>query len=245
MISGIIISKNSEGLIKRAINNLNFCDEIIVVDGNSIDNTVKIAKESGAKVLIFKEENFAQQRNLGIKNAKGEWVFYMDTDEEVSDKLRQSIMDVSNYNNSLSAYFIERENYYLGRHKWPKTEKLQRLFRKKDFIEWVGKLHETPKYKGETGLLDGYLLHFTHQDLTKMVNKTIIWSDIEAKLRFDAHHPKMTWWRFFRVMLTGFSKSYFSEKGFLAGTTGVVESMYQGFSMFITYAKLWELQNEK
>ncbi len=87
--------------------------------------------------------------------------------------------------------------------------------------------------------------HFTHQNLSQMLTKTIEWSDHEAKLRFDAKHPVMTPLRFVRVMITGFMDSYIQGKGYKNGTEGFIESVYQAYSMFITYAKLWEKQNKK
>ena len=75
-----------------------------------------------------------------------------------------------------------------------------------------------------------------------MLNKTIEWSSAEAMLRYNAGHPQMTWWRFPRVMLTAFFDSYIKQQGFRAGAIGLIESIYQSFSIFITYAKLWELQ---
>ena len=82
-----------------------------------------------------------------------------------------------------------------------------------------------------------------------MISKTIEWSQIEAELRFNANHPKITWWRFPRVMLSAFFDSYIKQGGWRVGTAGIIESIYQAFSIFITYAKLWEKQlkmkNEK
>ncbi|MCX6791872.1 MAG: hypothetical protein NT149_02440, partial [Candidatus Gottesmanbacteria bacterium] len=71
------------------------------------------------------------------------------------------------------------------------------------------------------------------------------WSRLEANLRLDAHHPPVVWWRLLRVMTTGFSSSFFAQGGWRAGTMGWIESIYQGFSMFITYAKLWEVQQKQ
>lgn len=244
MISGIIIAKNSEKSIAKTIQNLDFCSEVIVVDGGSNDETVEIAQKNNARVIFGDRNDFSIQRNVGLKNAKNEWVFYMDTDELVSDELRKEIIEAVK-NKKFNAYFVKRKNYYLGKHVWPKIEKLERLFRKNFLIRWKGKLHESPIIKGKIGLIDGYLLHFTHQNLKEMVNKTILWSDIEAKLRLETNHPKIIWWRFFRVMFTGFFNSFIREKGFLAGTTGVIESIYQSFSLFITYIKLWEMQQQK
>jgi len=75
-----------------------------------------------------------------------------------------------------------------------------------------------------------------------MVAKTNEWSVVEARLRLDAHHPPVVWWRLVRVMITGFWESFVRNGGWRAGTVGFIESIYQGYSMFITYAKLWEMQ---
>jgi hypothetical protein len=143
------------------------------------------------------------------------------------------------------AYKIHRKNYYFGNHEWPFIESLERLFEKSSLKGWYGEVHETPKVEGKIGELKGFLLHYTHRDLTSMVDKTIVWSKIEAELRYKSHHPPMTWWRFPRVMFTAFYYSYIQQKGYKAGTVGIVESLYQSFSMFITYARLWEMQQKK
>ena len=77
-----------------------------------------------------------------------------------------------------------------------------------------------------------------------MLSKTNEWSHVEAKLRYESNHPYIVPWRLLRVMLTAFMRSYIYEKGWKAGTVGVIESIYQAYSMFITYAKLWEIQQK-
>lgn len=242
-LSVVIIAKNTEDLIKDCIESVQFADEVIVVDDNSTDNTAEVAKKLGARVIKESAKSFAEKRNVGLRNAKGEWIFYIDTDERVSEKLQANIQAVVKENN-YSAYKIQRQNFYLGNHPWPKIEKLERLFLKSKLKGWYGELHESPEVNGKVGVLDGYLLHYTHRDLSSMLSKTIEWSDREAKLRYDAHHPRMAIWRFPRVMLTAFWDSYIKQQGWKAGTVGVIESIFQAYSMFVTYAKLWELQNK-
>lgn len=242
-LSGIIIAKNSEFSIEECLKSLSFCDEIIVVDGGSTDKTIEIAKKARAKIIEGVSTGFAEQRNKGLHEAKGEWVLYVDTDERVTPLLREAII---RYTNSPVIQYntlkIQRKNFYFGKYPWPKIEKLERLFKKSALKEWVGKLHESPKVEGGIGNLDGFLLHYSHQDLSSMVAKTNAWSEMEAQLRLDAHHPTMSWWRFIRVMMTAFYDSYVFQGGWKVGTAGIVESIYQAFSMFITYAKLWEAQ---
>jgi glycosyltransferase involved in cell wall biosynthesis len=246
-LSVIILTKNAEDLIADCIDSISFVDEVLVIDDLSNDRTVDIAKLKNAKVISHSFSGFAERRNFGLKKAKSEWIFYIDADERVSKELEASIKDLLSSGNhaGFSAYKVKRKNFYLGNNEWPVTEKMERIFKKKALIEWIGDLHETPKYEGEIAELEGFLLHYTHRDLTSMLQKTIAWSNIEAKLRYDAAHPKMTWWRFPRVMGKAFFDSYVKQKGYTIGIAGLVESLFQTFSMFVTYARLWEMQQQK
>jgi glycosyltransferase involved in cell wall biosynthesis len=244
-ISAIILTKNAEEVIGDCIDSVSFCDEVIIIYDGSTDRTLEVAKLLDVKVFSVISRNFAERRNYGAKKAKGEWLLYIDSDERISSELRENIKRVVSGDDVFDAYRLQRKNFYFGNHEWPQIEKLERLFKKTSLEEWYGEIHETAKVDGKIGDIDGYLLHFTHRNLTSMVEKTVSWSEIEAELRFKNNHPKMSWWRFFRVMITAFYESYVRQKGYKAGTAGVVESIYQSFSMFITYAKLWEMQNKK
>lgn len=244
-LTAIIIAKNEENMIADCLETVSFCDEIIVVDSGSTDRTADIAERFGAKVVKRLNANFSELRNGGLMRAKGEWILYIDADERVSSELKTAILHAVQTEKEYAAFKIERKNFYLGNNPWPKIELLERLFRKNKLKKWYGELHESPQVEGEIGSLTGFLLHYTHRDLTQMLQKTIIWSKTEAQLRFEAHHPKMTWWRFPRVMLSAFLDSYIQQKGIKAGTVGLIESYYQAFSAFVTYARLWEMQNSK
>ncbi|MBA3723324.1 MAG: glycosyltransferase family 2 protein [Candidatus Levybacteria bacterium] len=246
-ISAIILSKNAESLIADCIDSVSFCDEVIVIDDNSSDRTPEIAKHMGAFVYSYVSESFAKKRNLGLKKAKGKWVLYLDVDERLSPDLTESIKRIADSKRDIySAYKLKRKNHYLGNNPWPTVEKLERLFKKTKLEEWYGELHESARVDGPVGeVTDGVIKHYTHQDLSGMVDKTIKWSKIEADLRLKADHPPMAWWRFYRVMLTAFYDSYVRQQGYKVGTAGFIESAYQAFSMFITYARLWELQQKQ
>jgi len=133
----------------------------------------------------------------------------------------------------------------LGEHEWPVIEKHVRLFKRKSLTGWRGDIHESPTVEGKIGELTGYLVHYTHRNLSDMVEKTLSWSDIEVEQLMRAHHPHMVPWRFIRIMITKFVDSYIKQGGWKVGTAGLIESMYQAYSYFIIYAKLWERQKEK
>lgn len=241
-ITAIIIAKNEGDFIQDSIKSVQFCSEIIVVDNTSTDNTGPVSRKLGAKVISSSANDFSILRTEGLEKASGDWVLYIDADERVSEELKKEILTAIKDDHSFSAYRVTRKNFYLGNHSWPKREKLERLFKKSHLKKWYGKLHESPRVEGKIGDLMGELIHYSHRDLSSMLSKTIEWSDIEAKLRYDSSHPPMVIWRFIRIICSSFFVSYIKEGGWKAGTAGLIESTYQAFSMFITYAKLWELQ---
>jgi len=243
-LTGVIIAKNAEKMIPQALESIAFCNELIVVDNGSTDKTKQIALMHNAKVYEISSGDFYALRNLGLSKATCDYILYIDTDERVDEELKTNIKKIleTRLKSKYSAFRLSRKNFYFGDHEWPYIEHLERLFVRENLEGWKGILHESPIIKGEIGDMDGFLIHFTHMDLESMLNKTIDWSDKEALLRYNQNHPKMSWWRFPRVMFTAFFNSYISQRGYKAGTAGIVESMYQAFSMFITYAKLWELQ---
>jgi glycosyltransferase involved in cell wall biosynthesis len=242
-LSAIIIAKNEEERIVKCLESVSFADERIVVDNGSTDQTIELAKQHGAKVFTAKEKDFASVRELGFREAAGKWILYVDADEEVPETLQTEIRKAIQTEN-VTVFCIRRDTYYLGKH-WPYQDKVERLFLRTSLKGWHGILHETPLYTGTVGTLIHPLIHRTHRTLEEMVAKTNEWSAFEAKLRLDAHHPPVVWWRLLRVMITGFCRSFFGQGGWRAGTVGWIESIYQAFSMFITYAKLWEMQQKK
>lgn len=242
-ISAIIIAKNEQDRIARCIDSVSWIDEIIVIDNGSTDNTASIAEKKGALILSSRTNSFSELRTVGLQRARSDWILYVDADEVVTEDLKEEILSTVN-THEFNGYFIKRRNYYLGQ-KWPTMDRMQRLFYKPMLKEWRGELHETAVIEGPMGVLKQPLIHNTHRTLEEMVAKTNEWSEIEAKLRLRAHHPRIVWWRLLRVMLTALYDSFIRQGGWRAGTAGLIESIYQSFSIFITYAKLWELQQSK
>jgi glycosyltransferase involved in cell wall biosynthesis len=244
-ISALILTKNSEDLIEKCIKSVvNSMSEVIVVDAGSTDATKKIAERLGAKFVNVEFKNFADQRNFASTLAGSPWIFYIDSDEQASEKFLSELKTkIHNASQDIAGFWIRRKTYYFGR-EWRVTDRVQRVFRKARLKKWYGDVHESAEVEGKLGEITEPVLHDTHRNFEQMVEKTNEWSDMEANLRLKSGHPKMNIWRFFRVMTTGFLASYFKGGGWKNGTAGVVEGVYQAFSMFITYAKLWEKQEK-
>ncbi len=179
-VSAVIITKNEQEVIGGCIESLAWCGEIIVIDSKSTDETSTIANQKGAKVFVHDFKDFSSQRVVGQEITSGEWILYVDADERVSEELQQEIIKTIKSPKS-QAYKIKRKNYYLGT-VWPTDEYLERLFLKNNLKGWTGLVHETPIVDGSIGILEGSLYHYTHRTLEAMLQKTIVWSGIEAKL---------------------------------------------------------------
>lgn len=257
-LSVIVIAKNEQEMIKTCLKSLKWADEIIVIDNGSTDKTEEIAKSEGARIVKFESDDFsktrnepkvssfAELRNRGMEEAKGEWVLYVDADERVLTPLRDEILEL--INSQKSAYAISRKNIIFGEevsYGPYKNDWVIRLFKKSDFETWVGKVHEYGKFKGELGYTKNSLLHLTHRDLDHFMLKALEWSKIDAKLRLDTDHPKMTKWRFIRILTTQFFEELIKRKGLFAGTVGIIDSVLQVFSFYMTYVRLWEMQHSK
>lgn len=227
-ISVIILKggKLDEHLYKKCLDSVSWAYEKVIVD---------TAKVKG---------KFRQWRNFGAKKAKGDWLLYIDTDEEVTPLLKKEIIDATN-NGDFAAYAIPRKNIFLGKEMhwggW-QPDFVLRLIKKNTFREWVGELHEQPVVNGKIGHLKERLTHYSHRNLSDMVDKTNEWSEIEAKLLYDSGHPPMNILRFFSAGAREFWYRGIIKLGFLDGTVGIIEVIYQTFSKLITYSKLWELQ---
>ncbi len=248
MISIIVIVKNEKDRIKVCLESVRaLADEIIVADNGSIDGTLEIAKKYTDKIIEFKGSDFATLRNLAAEKATGDWILYVDGDERVLEPLKQEIFHCVQ-DNKFSAFAISRKNIIFGhvvnygpyKHDW-----VIRLLKKDKFKKWVGKVHEYPEFEGKLGYTKNSLLHLTHRDIDQMVLKSLDWSNIDAKLRLEVDHPKMSGWRFLRILISETFNQGIKRKGFFGGTVGIMDSMLQVFSLFITYVRLWQMQQTK
>jgi len=225
-----------------------FADEIIVVDNTSTDATVSMAKSHAAKIVRTKGADYSQRKNDGLKavSPAADWVLFLDADERIGPLLRQEILQVISRRSTHSAYAIPRQNIFLGQPLffggWG-NDYVIRLFHKPHLRYWQHPLHEEPVYTGTLGKLVNPLVHFSHRDLASMVDKTILFTGHEARLRLENLHPPVAVWRFIRVMLSEFWHRFIKLSAWRDGTRGVIDGLFQVFNMFIIYARLWELQH--
>ena len=114
-ISALVITYNEEKNIEDCLSSLSFAGEIIVVDSNSTDNTVELAKKFTDKVILSENLPFGLKRNISIDNAAFDWIFWADADERVSKELEKEIVDVTVNSKSADAYYINRKSFFINK----------------------------------------------------------------------------------------------------------------------------------
>ena len=215
-----------KSLLDTCLKSVSWCNEILKVETKGVRGS------------------FSEWRNFGAKKAKNNWILYVDADEELTTLLKDEIsseIELAEF----SGYAIPRRNFIWGqemKHCGLYPDYVVRFIKKNKLVSWQGELHEQPKISGEIKHLKNPLIHRKHNNLSEMVEKTNKWSEIEAKLMFDAHHPKMNLVRFFTAGFREFWHRMIIQVAFLDGTKGVIYGLYQVFSRLVSYSKLWEMQ---
>lgn len=247
MISAVILTKNEEKHIIDCIESLSFCDEILVIDDNSQDLTVDVAKKAGAHIYQHQlENNFASARNFGLEKAKGEWVLFVDADERLSKALQNEIIYAVSKNDDVDGYFLMRQDYFHGKKlQFGETAqvRLLRLAKKGKGI-WRGTVHEVWNIKGKTAQLETPLDHNPHESINDFLLSINFYTDLRAKELF---HQGVTvkWFDLILYPKVKFIQNYIFKMGFRDGVEGMIMALMMSFHSFLVRGKLWQLWDQK
>lgn len=244
MISAIVLTKNEEKNIAACLESISWCDEIIVIDDNSEDKTVEIAKKLGAKVSIRSlQDNFASQRNFGLEQAKGDWILFLDADERISQALWYEIMAKTNAPFSpYAGYYIKRTDTMWGKQlKYGETGNIKILrLAKKDTGRWEGSVHEIWKVKGKTDILQNALMHYPHQSVKEFLHEINYYSDLRAQ-ELRKKKVSVSWFTIILYPKAKFILNYIFKGGFLDGLPGLIFAFMMSLHSFLVRGKLWLL----
>lgn len=244
MISAVILTKNEEKNIEACLENLSWCDEVIVIDDESKDKTVDLAKKKSARVYIRAlEDDFALQRNFGLEKAKGDWVLFVDADERVSQALWYEIMAKLNTPFSpYDGYFLKREDVIWGKKlRYGETGNIKILrLAKKNAGKWSGKVHEVWNVKGKTEVLQNSLTHYPHQTIKEFLHEINYYSDLRAQ-ELQKKKVQVSWFTILLYPKAKFILNYVVKRGFLDGLPGFIFALMMSLHSFLVRGKLWLL----
>lgn len=249
-ISAVVNTRNEAKNLSDCLKSLEFCDEIVVVDMESEDDTKKIAKSFTDHVFDHKMVGYVEPaRNFAISKALGNWVLIVDADERIPKTLAAKLIEISQ-NETVDFVRIPRKNLIFGQwiqHSrwWPDYN--IRFFRK-GTVEWQNEIHSIPVTSGnglnlepEEGLA---IEHHHYNSIDEYFERSLRYSSQQAKeleksgYQFD---PK----DFIAKPISEFISRFFAGEGYKDGLHGLVLAFLQMFSVMLVYLKVWQHQGHE
>ncbi len=243
-ISVTIISLNEAEHIAAAIDSAAWADEIVVVDCGSRDTTLEIARAKGARVTERAWIGYVDQKNHAASLASNDWIFSLDADERITPALASEMRALLETDPPLHGYRAPRVAFHLGR--WVRTTDFYPDFQTRLYdrraARWRGKyVHESVSVDGPVGRLEHEIEHYSFRDLEDQLTRINHYTTLAARQMYEAGrrtnalelaiHPP-----------AAFLRNYVLRRGILDGTAGLTISMVNAYSVFLKFAKLWELQ---
>jgi len=242
-VSVTIITLNEAEHIAAAIESARWADEVLVVDCGSTDGTVDLARNSGARVLRREWSGYVDQKNFAAERASNDWIFSLDADERVTPALAAEIRALLATEPPLRGYRLPRVAYHLGR--WIRTTDFYpdyqtRLYDRRA-ARWRGNyVHESVAVDGPAGRLHSELEHYSFRNLRDQLDRINHYTTLAARQMHESGrrsgplhllvHPP-----------AAFLRNYLLRRGILDGTAGLTISLMNAYSVFLKFAKLWEM----
>lgn len=249
-ISAFIVCCNEERQIRRCLESVRFCDEIVIVDSGSTDRTLQICSEYTNKITHHEWQGYVLQKRYALGQCSSDWVLNIDADEEVSVELQEEILEILQGDKAgrvaANGFLLNRVVFFLDRW-WRKggwyPEYRLRLCRR-SVTKWGGEdPHEKAEVSGDTKRCKGELHHYSFTDLTDYVRRmnTLSSNATSSLIRRGASASAVA--IIFRSFAR-FFKFYVSKRGFREGMAGLIVASIEAYSVLLKYAKLWEARKK-
>jgi glycosyltransferase involved in cell wall biosynthesis len=240
-VTAVIAAHDESANISDCIASLRWAREVIVVENDSSDETVALAKSAGATVMSPPFTTIGRARNNAIEKATTSWILVVDADERCTPELAAEIQAIIRQTKAAAAYRIPRRNYFLGReirHGGWENDRPVRLFRSSLRYN-ASMVHEHVDVLGKTGVLDHSLLHYSYRSLDQYFAKFDRYSRGWADQNYAKGRRGNPAAILFKPPARFFSM-YVLRGGFLDGAHGLVLACLAAASVMAKYARLWE-----
>jgi len=245
-LSVFILAYNEETKIRAAIESVLWADEIVIVDSESTDGTLEIARQYRVRLEQVPFEGFGKLRNQAVSTCLNEWIFSLDADERCTPEVRDEILAIINDPNAADAYYVPRRNYFMGRwirySGWYPDYRQPQLFRR-GAIHYHDEalVHEGFTLSGRIGYLKSAIWQFPFRDLSQVISKMERYSNLGVeKLTAKGFRGSMP--KALIHAMGNFLRMYVIKGGFLDGWAGFVIALSNFEGSFYKYAKLVEKQ---
>jgi len=246
-LSVAVITKNEAANLPAFLDSVAFASQIVLVDGGSSDETVKIARDFGCEVYEEPWRGFGPQKQVAIDHCREEWILLLDADERLPPETQDTIKKIVTGPAVAEGYSLPRKNYFRG--KWIKhsgwwPQRLVRLFRRGQGRISDNLVHEGVEVSGRVIALNCPILHYTEDRLEEILKKINLYSSLAAQEYFARGCKSTILGAVIRAKLA-FLKTYFIQGGILDGREGLTIALTEGVHKFFKYAKLAELWERK
>jgi glycosyltransferase involved in cell wall biosynthesis len=239
-LSAIVITLNEARNIAGCLDALAFCDERIVVDAGSSDETVQIAQSKGARVVSHPFEGFGAQKGFALSQATGDWVLSIDADERVAPELAREILHVIG-TGAADCYEIPRRSTFCGRPmNWSgwSPDYVLRLFRRDMGFFSADLVHERVVCNGTSAQLKISLTHDPVRRLEDALSRMDRYSTAGAE-QLVAAGKRVTFASGIFHGLWTFVRLYLLRGGFLDGREGFLLAVANAEGTYYRYMKAW------
>jgi glycosyltransferase involved in cell wall biosynthesis len=241
-LSVTIVAWNEEERLRACLESVTWADEVIVVDAESTDKTVALAREFTDRVWVRPWPGFAAQKNFALEQATGDWVLSLDADERVTPELRARVARVLDEDGPADGYSVPRRNMFWGawvRHGGLYPDYQLRLFRRRAGRFLADAVHESVRVEGRVETLGEALLHHSYRSLEDFVQRSNRYSTLAAGEWIRQGKRAGLADLIFRP-LGRFLSMYIIRRGFLDGWRGFVLAVLYADYVFLRTAKAWE-----
>jgi glycosyltransferase involved in cell wall biosynthesis len=242
-VTAVIAAHDESANISECVASLSWAREVIVVENDSSDDTVELARSAGATVFSPPFTTIGDARNKAIERASTAWIFVVDADERCTPELAGEVRDVIAGTGSARAYRVKRRNFFLGREirhgGWGgHDDHPVRLFRREHRYN-ASRVHEHVDVAGAVGQLKGALLHYTYTSLDQYFEKFDRYSRWWADQNYGKGRSGTAAAVVFKPPAR-FVRMYFLKGGFRDGAHGLILACLAAASVMAKYARLWE-----
>ena len=246
-LSVCIVAMNEADRIGECLRSADFADEWIVVDSHSTDETREIAASLGARVIERDWPGWVEQKNFAVDQATHDWVLCLDADEWVSPEMRQSVLAALERDDGTDGFEFARLTRYMGRWirhgGWYPDRKL-RLFRR-DAGRFEGRNpHDRVRVKGRVERLEGDILHDPFRSLSDHLRTIDRYTTVAAEEK-SARGVRVSVVDLVLRPFGKFVRMYVVKGGWLDGLAGFIVAITGSFYVFLKYAKLRGLNQER
>lgn len=246
-LAAVVLTRNEGKNIADCLRSLAWADRCVVLDSGSEDDTVALARQCGAQILMRPFRDYASQRNAALEAVDAEWVLFVDADERATPELAREVRQVIGYTGEAAraGWWVPRHNYMLGHRMrgggWYPDHQLRLLRRAQARYDPARPVHETVILDGAEGTLQNVLIHYNYDSVAQFRQKMLRYTELECQILYDrgvCPHP----WTYVTMPVREFWRRFVRLGGYKDHAYGLLFCGLMAWYTYLTYRRLGQKQ---